>query len=64
MLPEAHSSERGEGGGGNKEEQPDRIHRPDEMVIWVFFLNLVLSYVHVKTDHGIYLITLQLTQSI
>lgn len=40
MLPEAHSSERGEGGGGNKEEQPDRIHRPDEMVIWVFFFKL------------------------
>ena len=34
MLQEVHGLERRRG-RGNKEEQPDKIHRPNEMVVWV-----------------------------
>ena len=33
MLQEVHGLERRRG-RGNKEEQPDKIHRPNEMVVW------------------------------
>ena len=43
--------------GREREGQPGKIHRPNELVVLVclfFFSFFMFSHVDVKTDHGVY----------